>query len=210
MQLYFVKCSCLEEAVKYKKKILICYISPKIQYFIGLGDPIEGPGMIEALSRGSIILQPQLEPPLNLGSIGKPSNRTVSSCIPVILWTRLKKEFLHPIQQPGLYWDGISVLPLVKVRTHTWLTACDLMKKIANHWAKEGQFLYCRKAKHKIKEIQQQAYYFLFVFFSYFICNLLGPVISLSFNHFYMDFHATKMSRSSVKNTHPMIHIAYL
>ena len=45
------------------------------QFFIGLGDPIEGPGILEALARGCIVIQPKFKVDYKLQ--GKPNNRTV-------------------------------------------------------------------------------------------------------------------------------------
>ena len=55
------------------KCIIILFVF--CQYFIGLGSPVEGPGMLEALAYGCIVLQPEYKPPLKLE--GKPNNRSV-------------------------------------------------------------------------------------------------------------------------------------
>ena len=39
--------------------------------------------------------------------------------------SKVKVEVLHPIQQPGLYWDKSSTLLLDRSWTHTKMTACD-------------------------------------------------------------------------------------
>ena len=57
--------------------LLIFYLS---QLFIGLGDPVEGPGAMEALARGCIFINPQFRGERQKLLFGKPTRRLVCTC----------------------------------------------------------------------------------------------------------------------------------
>ena len=47
---------------------------------------------------------------------------------------KVKAGVLHPVQQPGPYWEKPSALSVFMGRTHTKVIACDQMTNLLTHW----------------------------------------------------------------------------